>query len=159
VVAHGLVQPKIEEKINFEDLPADMVRLEVTEVVQSFFNLNIHGSQMPEYVTLGQCKGKLIKWPNKNIELYATSTQSFQRPATRVTPARPSSFCGICLPQTFENASDNGAGADMAMDKEKLVGETPPHQYEPTTKTKPSTIVPPKETQTSMKWAYTGTQV
>jgi hypothetical protein len=75
VVAHGLVQPKTEEeKIHFEDLPADMVRVEVTEVVQTFFDLNINGPQIPEYVTLGQCKGKLIKWPKKNIELYATST-------------------------------------------------------------------------------------
>jgi hypothetical protein len=34
VVAHDLVQPKTEEeKIHFEDLPGDMVRVEVTEVV------------------------------------------------------------------------------------------------------------------------------
>jgi hypothetical protein len=128
VVAHGLVQQKTEEEmIHFEDLPADMVRVEVTEVVQTFFDLNIYGPQIPEYVTLGQCKGKLIKWPKKHIELYTTSTQSFQRPATRVTPARPSSSCGICRPQSFENAGDNGVGADMAVDKEQLVGETPPH--------------------------------
>jgi hypothetical protein len=70
VVAHGLVQPKTkEEKIHFEDLAADMVRVEVTEEVQNFFDLNIHGPQIPKYVTLGQCKGKLIKWPKKNIEL------------------------------------------------------------------------------------------
>jgi hypothetical protein len=144
VVAHDLVKPKTEEeKIHFEDLPADIVRVEVTEVVQTFFDLNIHGPQIPEYVTLGQCKGKLMKWPKKNIELYTTSTQSFQQPATRVTPARPSSSCGICPPQTFENAGDIGAGADMAVDKEQLVEETPPNQYEPATKTKPSTLVPP----------------
>jgi hypothetical protein len=78
VVANGLVQPKTEEeKIHFEDLPADMVRVEVTELIQSFFELSIHGSQILEYVTLGQCKGKLIKWPKKNIDLYTTSTQSF----------------------------------------------------------------------------------
>jgi hypothetical protein len=123
VVAHGLGQPKTEEeKIHFEDLPVDMVRVEVTKVVQTFFDLNIHGSQTPEYVTLGQCKGKLIKWTKKNIECYTTSTQSFQRPATRVTPACSSSSCGIYPPQTFENAGDNGAGADMAVDKEQLVG-------------------------------------
>jgi hypothetical protein len=75
VVAHGLVQPKTEEeKIHFEDLPADMVRVEVTEVVQTFFDLSIHGPQIPKYVTLGQCKDKLIKWHKKNIELYTTST-------------------------------------------------------------------------------------
>jgi hypothetical protein len=94
-------------------------------MVQNFFDLNIHGLQIPEYVTLGQCKGKLIKWPKKNIESYATFTQSFQRPATRVTPACLSSSYGIFPPQTFENAGDNGAGADMAVDKEQLVGETP----------------------------------
>jgi hypothetical protein len=33
----------------------------------------------------------------------------------------------------------------MAMDKEQLVGETAPHQYEPATKTKPSTLVPPQK--------------
>jgi hypothetical protein len=55
VVANGLVQPKTEEeKIHFEDLPADMVRVEVTELIQSFFELSIHGSQILEYVTLGQ---------------------------------------------------------------------------------------------------------
>jgi hypothetical protein len=48
VVAHNLVQPKPEEeKIHFEDLPADMVRVVVTEVVQTFFDLNIHGPQIP----------------------------------------------------------------------------------------------------------------
>jgi hypothetical protein len=33
----------------------------------------------------------------------------------------------------------------MAMDKEKLVGQTPPHQYEPAIKTKLSTSVPPRK--------------
>jgi hypothetical protein len=33
----------------------------------------------------------------------------------------------------------------MAMDKEQLVGETPPHQYEPATKTKSSTSLPPRK--------------
>jgi hypothetical protein len=99
VVAHGLVQPKIEEeKIHFEDLPAHMVSVELTEVVENFFDLNIHGPQILEYVTLGQCKGKLIKGLKNNFELYVTSTPSFQRPATRVTLARPSSSCGICPP-------------------------------------------------------------
>jgi hypothetical protein len=161
VVAHDLVRPKTEEKkIHFEDLPADMVRVEVTEVVLIFFDLNIHGPPILEYVIVGQCKGKLIKWPKKNIELYTTSTQSFQRPATRVTPARPSSSCGSCPCQTFENAGDNGAGANMVMDKEQLAGETPPHQYKPSIKDQAVYFsATPKGMQTSMKWAYTGTQV
>jgi hypothetical protein len=27
----------------------------------------------------------------------------------------------------FDNAGDNGAGADMTVEKEQMVGETPPH--------------------------------
>jgi hypothetical protein len=33
----------------------------------------------------------------------------------------------------------------MAVDKEQLVGETPPHQYEPATKIKSSTLMPPRK--------------
>jgi hypothetical protein len=147
VVAYSLVQPITEEeKIHYEDLPPEVVTVQVTEVDHHFFDLNINDPQKPKYVTLGQFKGNLIKWPKKNIELYATSIQSFYRPAThtRVTPSCPSSPSGICTPQNFENACDNRVGVDMAVDKEQSVGETPPYQHEPATKTKPSTSMAPK---------------
>jgi hypothetical protein len=83
VVAYSLVQPITEEeKIHYEDLPLEVVRDQVTEVDHHFFDLNINDPQNTKYVTLGQFKGNLIKWPKKNIELYATSIQSFYRPAT-----------------------------------------------------------------------------
>jgi hypothetical protein len=89
---------------------------------------------------------EVLKHEKKNIELYATSIQSFYRPAThtRVTPSCPSSPSGICTPQNFENTCDNRVGVDMAVDKEQPVGETPPYQHEPATKTKPSTSMAPK---------------
>jgi hypothetical protein len=94
-------------------------------------------------VTFGECKGYLIKWKKSTIELYATSSHPCQPPASRVTPTGPSPI-GISSAQTYENYGANGAGGDMVIDKELLIGDTlPPHH--PITKTKPSTSGVPEK--------------
>ena len=42
-----------------------------------------------------------------------------------MTPTGPSPV-GISAPQTFENDGANGAGSDMVVDKELVVGDTCP---------------------------------
>jgi len=137
-IAHGCVYPKTaQNKMHCVDLPPDMVRVDVTKVLDPFVDLKISDHPELECDTLGQYKGYVIKWPKAAIKLSGTSTRASPSSTTTCPPSSPGpSRLGVCAPVSFVDLDgDHGADHDMPIDQEQTIGDTLPPQHEPFAKT------------------------
>jgi hypothetical protein len=136
-VAHGRVYPKTApNKMHCVDLPPDMVRVDVSKVLDPFVDLKISDHPEPECNTLGEYKGYVIEWPKAAIKLCGTSTGASPSSTTARTPSPGPSPLGLGAPRSFVDLDGyHGAEHDMPIDQEQAIGDTLPLQHEPAAKT------------------------